>query len=90
MKTIWKYKLDSGYTFLEMPEGADLLSVQVQDDEWTLWARVDPDAQTVKREVFVCGTGKEILEDGESTPHIETIQQDGFVWHFFDGGETKL
>lgn len=54
MKTIWKFPVpttDQG-AVLEMPKGAEVLTVQTQGAEPQLWAVVDPTADTEKRKVL--------------------------------------
>jgi hypothetical protein len=58
MKTIWKYQLviqDSQP--LTMPKGAEILTVQVQNNIPCIWALVDPDAEIEHREFCMFGTG---------------------------------
>lgn len=62
MKTIHKYtltklQLSNGIVFVEIPEGAKLLTAQVQDGHICLWAIVDPERTKQQRRVFVIGTG---------------------------------
>ncbi len=56
--TIWKYQLAvDDIQFIEMPKGAQLLSVQVQYGIPCLWARVDPDAELEFVEIVTYVTG---------------------------------
>ena len=92
MKTIWKYDylpLQDEFS-LEMPKGAQILTLQLQNDEATIWALVEPTATQVKRKFAWVGTGHsreiEIFKQ-----YIGTIQvcEGKLVFHLFDLGEAK-
>ncbi len=57
---IWKAPLgvsqDRGYP-VNMPEGADVLSVAAQGDELMVWFRCDPAKPIKQRRLLVIGTG---------------------------------
>lgn len=82
--TIWKFPLGiADYQAVMMPEGAQILTAQYQDDDvLCLWALVDPDAERVQRKIWVYDTGWE-LPDNPGT-WIATVQRDSFVWHVFE------
>lgn len=81
-QTIWKYPFQIDDEFeIEMPEGAQVLTAQVQGSTPCLWALVNPEAPKTKRKFFVYGTGHEINEEGVA--YIGSIQMNGFVWHVF-------
>ena len=84
MKTIWKYLLDSDNVVLSMPSGADILSVQTQNDGICLWARVSPDAPATTRRFRIAPTGRWI--DFEMISFLGTVQQfnGSLVWHIFE------
>ena len=86
MKTIWKYTiLLTDDQTVRMPEGATILSAQVQKGSICLWALVDPSAtQTKERAIEVFGTGNPI-EPG-NRQFISTVQTaaGAFVWHVFE------
>lgn len=86
IRTVWKYKLGYDITLLQVPDGAEPLSVQKQPDGFALWMMVDPTAAPVERR-FVCrGTGWGFFP-AEGDKYISTVQEsDGTVWHFFDLG----
>ncbi len=87
-RRIYKYPLRiSGEQDVEMPEGAELLSVGGQGGELVLWAQVDPDARLVRRKVILYGTGHELRDE----PHryVGTVQFGIFVWHVYDGGRAR-
>ena len=85
MISIWKYPVAPGRQTVEMPGGAELLSVQMQGDQPTLWARVDDQAAKVGRIISVVGTGHEAPHP--KVPFIGTFQMGWMVWHVFDHGQ---
>lgn len=82
--TVYKYPLvlDDRQTVM-MPEGARLLSVQLQGGKICLWAIVDPSSRPQARCIRIAGTGHPI-EDGLA--FIGTVQTVGgvLVWHVFE------
>jgi hypothetical protein len=84
MEMIWKYQIYSTEEQkLEMPWGSELLDIQIQNGEPYIWARVNPENRTIKREVYVIGTGHAHSEiKGQ---YVGTFQQqDGeLVFHVF-------
>lgn len=59
MKTIWKYVLTPEIE-LEMPVGAQILSVHADGDGVSLWALVCPDAPREKRRFVSFTTGDKV------------------------------
>jgi hypothetical protein len=83
MKTIWKFTLKTtDEQVIEMPRGAKLLTVQMQDNRPQLWALVDSVKPNEQRTIATFGTGNP-AEDGE---YIGTYQMRGgeLVFHVFD------
>lgn len=87
MKSIWKFNLPSlpGES-IEMPEGAEILTVQTQGDSPMIWAMVDPQMKKENRFFVIIGTGHTIPDDGIKRNYIGTYQQMGgaLVWHLFE------
>ncbi len=84
-QTIWKFELtDSDEQQIEMPEGAQILSVQMQNNKPCLWALVNPDPQIKKekRIIELKGTGHAIYGTGRT--FIGTFQWGDFVGHVFE------
>ena len=85
MKTIYKYTLtglDKGR--LELPVGAEILTVQEQRGMVCLWAIVEPKAKKETRVFKIFGTGHDIPDNPGK--YINTFMTDGgaFVWHVFE------
>lgn len=90
-RTIWKYPLGIHHTSeIPVPEGGQILSLQLQDNTPTLWIKVNPDAPKVFRMFLVVPTGGS-FEDDENLKYIGTVQVEQFVWHYFEvrGGWSK-
>lgn len=84
-ETIWKYilKVDNEQV-IDMPFGAQFLSVQVQHGEPCLWVRCQSNAQEVPVKVVTVSTGNP-AEHVEGMQFVGTYQLDngGFVRHVF-------
>jgi len=85
MTTIYKYTLTPGRTTIELPEGAQVLTVQMQRDDVCLWARVDTAWPTTARVFDVFGTGHAMPDDPRLV-YVATFQMAGgsLVWHVFE------
>lgn len=85
MKAIWKYTVPIQDVFsFSMPDGAQVLTVQMQDGLPQLWAVVDTDNPCVDRWFRLGGTGHPLGDDG--LRYIGTVQLDGgaLVFHLFE------
>jgi hypothetical protein len=81
---IWKYTLAEVENDVEMPQGAQILTVASQFNEICVWARVDPEAPRVTRTFYVVGTGCSDLE-GVGTYYGSALLDDGkYVFHVFE------
>jgi len=90
-KTIWKYPMPIvDYYAFDMPEDAEVLTVQVQHGVPCIWATVDPNKPKLPRGFFVRGTGHE-LGLAESAKYVGTFQIElgGLVFHLFDEGPQR-
>lgn len=90
MKTIWKYQLEiTDQATLLMPQGAQILCVQVQRNEVCLWALVEPDNNNEPRDIRIYGTGHPV-EDAQQLTYVGTFQlHDGaLVFHVFEEVQT--
>lgn len=92
MKTIYKYALPvQTRGFVLMPQGADVLTVQVQADLGPMvWAYVDDEANSVKHWFGVFGTGH-VLPGPSLGRYLGTFQwhNGALVYHVFDRGEGE-
>lgn len=92
MKIIYKYPFkvfDVNARFaIEMPEKAQILSIQMQNGKPYLWALVNTDnplnESLEDRTFVVCGTGQQIYGDTSSYKYLSTIQDGNYVWHIFE------
>lgn len=77
-----------------MPKGADILTVQAQDQTPCLWAMVNPENESDLRIIEIFGTGDPIHETGKRRRYIGTFQIKGgeSVFHVFEyvrSGDTE-
>lgn len=86
MMTIYKYPIAlSAGQVLRIPKGAEPLSVQMQDGNICMWARVDTSQPLRDFEIAIYGTGHELPDkNGERLMHLGTVQRGAFVWHIFE------
>lgn len=83
MKTIWKFEIALEATqAIEMPRGAEIISVQFQHGVMCLWAIVDSNAAAEQRIIQVFGTGHDFK--AHNRKHLATLVQGAFVWHVFE------
>ena len=92
---IWKFEIKLDNHSIEMPKGARILSVGVQDhlsESIMIWAMVDPEAPSCRRVFAICRTGHSIFPQApvwqNKLSFLGTVQQGPLVWHVFDGGEV--
>jgi hypothetical protein len=88
MQTIYKYQLKELFreNRVKMPENAQILSIQMQEQYPCIWALVETDNPEIERVIEVIGTGNSIkdLELQERT-FIATVQLSSqLVFHFFE------
>jgi len=86
MKRIYKYPLETtDVQTVSMPIGAKILTVQTQNDKPCIWALVNPEAPTEKRNIEIYGNGHEIHNEADLT-YIGTYQMlDGeLILHVFE------
>jgi hypothetical protein len=85
VKSIWKYPLNLvSEQSVDMPQGAQMLTVQMQHEQPHIWALVDPASPKVGRFVMIYGTGHGIPDD--TGRYVGTFQlADGdLVFHVFE------
>lgn len=81
---VWKYRVKVTDEFtIDMPEGAQVLGVQMQHDHPYIWALVDPQRPLAPRTFALFGTGHGF--DPCGLAYVGTFQMHGgaFVFHLF-------
>lgn len=82
MRTIWKFPLLGQRTVLQLPRGAQVLTVAMQEGAPCLWAEIpDTRAPTVDFTVRIYGTGHELPPSWLS--HLATFMDGPFVLHAY-------
>lgn len=87
MNQIWKYPLYvQDVQTVEMPDEADILTIQVQGDAPCIWAMVNPDAPLKPRKIRIYGTGHPVDPNLSAECYIGTFQlkNGSLVLHVFD------
>lgn len=84
MEQVWKFVLKPEIN-IEMPAGAELLSVAAQGDQICMWAKVDPEAEKETRSFVGYGTGHNI-PNSSSLSFVGTALLSGgsMVFHIFE------
>lgn len=84
MKQIWKYPITPSVNVIEMPEGAEILCVQIQGETPCIWALVNPNNELESRAFQTFGTGHNVMTG--IGRYIGTFQIDNgaFVFHTFE------
>ena len=82
-RRVWKFPLPlrGGVLHADMPAGARIVHVALQDGAAKCWALVDPHAEPVPRTFVIRGTG-EPVGGGES--YIGTVFTGPLVLHVFE------
>lgn len=86
MKTIWKYPIPvTGDFNLDLPAGAEILTVHTQGGYPKIWALVNPDIKTENRKFIIKPTGYSYF-DSKNMQYIGTFFLDDelTVWHLFE------
>jgi hypothetical protein len=86
VRAVWKFKLADGvdHFALDMPVGATILSVQVQNGEPCMWALIPDTSGDREMRVFrIYETGHSMIIT-EKLLFLGTIQQPPYVWHLFE------
>ena len=83
---IWKWTLDTvEEQSLRLPQNAQILTIQLQNDKPQLWALVDTESPIVIRDFLTYYSGS-AMPDGDFGQYVGTYQLDnGFlVFHVFE------
>lgn len=84
MIRVLKYQVPLKESFsVNLPEGAEVLTVQAQHEVPQMWARVDDTKPSRERRFMLTGTGHDIKGPGR---YVETVQLAGgsLVLHLFE------
>ncbi|MFA5377383.1 MAG: hypothetical protein WC455_16650 [Dehalococcoidia bacterium] len=86
--TIWKYLLNADeYNRINMPKGAQILSIHVQRGMPCMWVLVDAEQSLVERVFEIFGTGHRVpMEMGMNRNFIGTfmVESETLVFHVFE------
>ena len=83
MITIFKYPfILSHVQVIKIPADAEILSIQMQNERFYIWVKLDTEKPKFERNILVFGTGAEMQND--NLKYISSIQDGAFVWHFFE------
>ena len=86
---IWKFKLKRDESQLvRMPLKSEIMDIQIQNDEFVMWALVDPESEYIEVKINMYGTGFEIDQGTIKDEYLSTVQVGYFVWHFFMNYES--
>lgn len=94
MKTIYKYRINTGLTPITLPKRSQIFSANYDaNGVLSVWAAVDTKEEEMeKRVVYLTGTGWP-LEDLKDWNYrfINTVidKNNGLVWHIFELEERK-
>jgi hypothetical protein len=87
---IYKFTLRPWTIFVDVPNGARVLSVGSQNGDVVAWVLCDPDAPKVSRSLAAYPTSVPLPYACNGTEFVGTVQMaDGLVFHVFDGGERS-
>lgn len=92
MRVIYKYPVrpepiyihgDAAQCFINMPDGAEALCVQMQHGQPVLWALVDPTRVPARRRFHILTTGEDI-DETKLGRYVGTFQVEHLVFHLFE------
>ncbi len=90
-KTIWKFELMiAPRQTIDIPVGAEILTVQTQDEKIVLWALVEPKNAKEKRFIDIFGTGHDFDIMG-NRKFLGTVQlkNGSLAFHVFENNDTN-
>lgn len=83
MKVVYKYEIGV-HCRIGIPVGAEILTVQSQNNSVVMWAKVDTDYDLEIREFKIYGTGHEIDENATCYIGTTTVNGGAIVLHVFE------
>lgn len=90
MKTIYRYTINKSINDIDIPNGAEIISVGVSKEndkeEISIWAIVDSGASMTKRRFLVFGTGADMDETTNfNLKFIGTVKKaNQYAFHVFE------
>lgn len=82
MRTVYKYPLPfKPHIYIDMPAGAKVRHVEMQNDVGTLWVEVETDNKTETHEFYLVWTGEEL--PSVAGEHVGTFQDRDLIWHLY-------
>lgn len=84
MKTIWKYPINPRQNKIEMPIGAQILSIQTQRGNPQMWALVDPNNRKETRIFQVYGTRWDIQDFPGKYIGSFQVEEETLIFHVFE------
>lgn len=79
---IWKYTLHlCDWQKVDIPEGAEVVHLQLQDELVNLWAKVDVNQPKMPMDVYRIETGAAI--PARATYIGTVVMPNRMVWHYF-------
>lgn len=84
MTKIYKYKLNSQSTTLDLPHDAMILDANMQDGHPCIWVMFNEANENIiqKRKFLIFPTGHSFEED--TVVYVASIHDTPFVWHVFE------
>ncbi len=86
MKTIYKYEIElNNVITVKMPIGAEILTVQIQNEIPCIWAKVDTEEKVRNYNFAIFATGSPIGMEGYKLTYINTFQLNNgaLIFHLF-------
>lgn len=79
--TVWKYKLTPE---IEIPRGAEVLSVHEQRGDLWIWVKVNPNNRSEKRRFAVFATGEDVPDISLKFIGSAVLSRGRLVQHVFE------
>ncbi len=87
MLIIYKYKFMNRCETIELPADAEILDIQIQDYEATMWVLLNTEDEKIERTFKMFGTGVEIkiIDSEHFYEYLSTVQfENEEVYHIFE------
>lgn len=84
-KTIWKFQIEPNDIIkVDMPIGAEVLTVQTQFEQPCIWAIVNPKAKTETRTFRMADTGHPVNENVKKYIGTFQLMSGQLIFHLFE------